>query len=134
MPLRCKSSIDGWKGSFWIYLWCRFVWYHFFAQSIEINEQYASALNYNLNYSVKELQRIMDYYEIKGTKLNKGNMIELLYKNISFLIMSSQAYKSLSELQIQKIEKFSKIIQSNVETIENCGGGSVRCMIAEVFN
>ena len=46
--------------------------------NIEINEQYASALNYNLNYSVKELQRIMDYYEIKGTKLNKGNMIELL--------------------------------------------------------
>ena len=61
-------------------------------------------------------------------------MIELLYKNISFLVMSSQAYKSLSELQIQKIEKFSKIIQSNVETIENCGGGSVICMIAEVFN
>ena len=46
--------------------------------NIEIKEQYASALNYNLNYSVKELQRIMDYYEIKGTKLNKGNMIELL--------------------------------------------------------
>ena len=46
--------------------------------NIEINEQYAIALNYNLNYSVKELQRIMDYYEIKGTKLNKGNMIELL--------------------------------------------------------
>ena len=74
--------------------------------------------------------------EISEIQLNSfaGNMIELLYKNISFLIISSQAYKSLSELQIQKIEKFSKIIQSNVETIESCGGGSVRCMIAEVFN
>ena len=47
--------------------------------------------------------------------------------------MSSHAYKSLTKNQINKIEKFSKIIHSNVETIENCGGGSVRCMIAEVF-
>ena len=48
--------------------------------------------------------------------------------------MSSKAYKSLTKNQIKKIEKFSKIIHSSVETIENCGGGSVRCMIAEVFN
>jgi len=52
--------------------------------NIEINAQCASTLNYNLNYSVKELQRILDYYEINGNKLNKknklnkGNMIELL--------------------------------------------------------
>ena len=74
--------------------------------------------------------------EISEIQLNSfaGNMIELVFENKSFLIMSSQAYKSLSKNQIQKIEKFSKIIHSSVETIENCGGGSVRCMIAEVFN
>ena len=74
--------------------------------------------------------------EISESQLNSfaGNMIELVYENNSFLVMSSQAYKSLSLDQINKVEKFSKIIQSNVETIENCGGGSVRCMIAEVFN
>ena len=74
--------------------------------------------------------------EISEIQLNSfaGNMIELVFDNRSFLIMSSQAYKSLTKNQIQKIEKFSKIIHSSVETIENCGGGSVRCMIAEVFN
>lgn len=74
--------------------------------------------------------------EISESQLNSfaGNMIELVFENNSFLVMSSQAYKSLSLDQINKIEKFSKIIQSNVETIESCGGGSVRCMIAEVFN
>ena len=74
--------------------------------------------------------------EISEIQLNSfaGNMIELVFDNRSFLIMSSQAYKSLTKNQIQKIEKFSKIIHSSVETIENCGGGSVRCMIAEIFN
>ena len=74
--------------------------------------------------------------EISEIQLNSfaGNMIELVFENKSFLIMSSQAYKSLTKNQIQKIEKFSKIIHSSVETIESCGGGSVRCMIAEVFN
>jgi len=74
--------------------------------------------------------------EINENQLNSfaGNMIELVYQNHSFLIMSSKAYKSLTKNQIKKIEKFSKIVHSSVETIENCGGGSVRCMIAEVFN
>ena len=74
--------------------------------------------------------------EINENQLNSfaGNMIELVFKNNSFLIMSSKAYKSLTKNQIKKIEKFSKIVHSSVETIENCGGGSVRCMIAEVFN
>ena len=74
--------------------------------------------------------------EINENQLNSfaGNMIELVFQNHSFLIMSSKAYKSLTKNQIKKIEKFSKIVHSSVETIENCGGGSVRCMIAEVFN
>jgi len=74
--------------------------------------------------------------EINENQLNSfaGNMIELVFQNNSFLIMSSKAYKSLTKNQIKKIEKFSKIVHSSVETIENCGGGSVRCMIAEVFN
>ena len=74
--------------------------------------------------------------EISEIQLNSfaGNMIELVFENKSFLVMSTQAYKSLTKNQIHKIEKFSKIIHSSVETIENCGGGSVRCMIAEVFN
>ena len=48
--------------------------------------------------------------------------------------MSQTAYDSLDVIQIEKISTYSKIISSSVDTIEKCGGGSVRCMIAEVFN
>ena len=74
--------------------------------------------------------------EISSRQLNSfaGNMIELVYNNHSYLVMSASAYESLSKEQIIKINKYSKIIFSDVSTIEYCGGGSVRCMIAEIFN
>ena len=73
---------------------------------------------------------------IDNQQLNSfaGNMIELIFDNKSYLIMSSSAYSSLSAQQINNIEKYSQIIYSDVSTIEYCGGGSVRCMIAEIFN
>jgi len=74
--------------------------------------------------------------EISSRQLNSfaGNMIELVYNNQSYLVMSASAYESLSKEQIIKINKYSQIIFSDVSTIEYCGGGSVRCMIAEIFN
>ena len=63
-----------------------------------------------------------------------GNMIELIVNKNSFLIMSQIAYNSLNRNQIERLSKYSKIISSSVDTIEKCGGGSVRCMIAEIFN
>ncbi|MGY8946075.1 MAG: citrulline utilization hydrolase CtlX [Flavobacteriales bacterium] len=63
-----------------------------------------------------------------------GNMIELKVNNDSIIVMSQAAYDSLDDIQIKKISKYSKIISSSVDTIEKCGGGSVRCMIAEVIN
>lgn len=74
--------------------------------------------------------------EISEAQLNlfAGNMIELINNSGSFLFMSQSAYISLTENQINKISKYSKIIYTSVSTIENCGGGSVRCMIAEIFN
>jgi hypothetical protein len=50
-----------------------------------------------------------------------------------FLIMSQAAYDSLNKSQISAIEKHCKILYSPLETIETCGGGSARCMMAEVF-
>jgi hypothetical protein len=47
--------------------------------------------------------------------------------------MSGTAHKSLSKDQIKKIEKYCPIISSSLDTIETCGGGSARCMMAEVF-
>lgn len=63
-----------------------------------------------------------------------GNMLQVKGKdNASFLVMSSSAYQALRKEQLQKIEKYNTIIHSSLETIETCGGGSARCMMAEVF-
>jgi len=50
-----------------------------------------------------------------------------------FMVMSSQAYNSLREDQIAAIKRHCDIIHSPLDTIETCGGGSARCMMAEVF-
>jgi len=54
-----------------------------------------------------------------------------LDKNI--LVMSEQAFKSLKLDQIRAIEKYSEIIYAPLDVIEKYGGGSARCMIAEIF-
>lgn len=74
--------------------------------------------------------------EISEDQVNSfaGNMLQVRGNNDQlYLIMSQSAYDSLSENQIKKIEKHSKIMSSSLETIETCGGGSARCMMAEVF-
>lgn len=63
-----------------------------------------------------------------------GNVLEL--KNSSqesFLIMSTSAFNSLSSFQKNKINNSMSILHSSLDTIEHFGGGSARCMIAEIF-
>ncbi len=63
-----------------------------------------------------------------------GNMLQVIGKdNIRYTVMSEAAFKSLSEDQVAKIEEYSTILCSNLETIETWGSGSERCMMAEVF-
>ncbi|MDO9260790.1 MAG: arginine deiminase-related protein [Flavobacteriaceae bacterium] len=63
-----------------------------------------------------------------------GNMIHVKgAENKSFIVMSEKAYQSLSHQQKNQLEKHGEIIYSDVNTIETCGGGSVRCMMTEVF-
>lgn len=63
-----------------------------------------------------------------------GNMLEVRgMGDRPYLVMSTSAFKSLRADQIQKIEQHSTILHSDLETIESCGGGSARCMMAEVF-
>ncbi len=50
-----------------------------------------------------------------------------------YLVMSTSAFNSLTPEQRKAIEKHCPIIHSSLETIETCGGGSARCMMAEVF-
>ena len=63
-----------------------------------------------------------------------GNMLQVQNEaGDKFLVMSESAYKSLTPAQIQNIEKYCEIIYSDLNTIETNGGGSARCMLAEVF-
>jgi len=63
-----------------------------------------------------------------------GNMLQVLgTNNQPYLVMSSAAYHSLQQDQLDAIKKHCSIIHSSLDTIEACGGGSARCMMAEVF-
>lgn len=77
-----------------------------------------------------------DIIEITEDQVNQfaGNMLQLLGKNNTpFLTMSQSAFDSLRADQLSKLEKHTKIISSSLQTIEACGGGSARCMMAEIF-
>lgn len=74
--------------------------------------------------------------EITYEQLNQfaGNMIELANdKGESLIVMSQAALDSLDNDQRERLSKHSTIIASPIPIIEENGGGSVRCMIAEVF-
>ena len=63
-----------------------------------------------------------------------GNMLQVQNEEgTQFLVMSETAYKALTKEQIQKIESYCEIIYADLNTIEVNGGGSARCMLAEVF-
>lgn len=77
--------------------------------------------------------------EVVNISLNQmnhfaGNMLQVKNdKREKLLIMSSQAYFSLHQSQITELEKYCRIIHSPLNIIEENGGGSARCMMAEVF-
>lgn len=63
-----------------------------------------------------------------------GNMLQLKgTDDKSYLVMSKSAHESLTAEQIEKLEKHATILSSSLDTIEACGGGSARCMMAEIF-
>jgi hypothetical protein len=63
-----------------------------------------------------------------------GNVLQLnSAEGESVLMMSDQARDALDEAQIQRLEMYAHIIDSPVGTIEDCSGGGIRCMVAEVF-
>ncbi|MDG1351055.1 MAG: arginine deiminase-related protein [Crocinitomicaceae bacterium] len=61
-----------------------------------------------------------------------GNMLQVMGHE-PLLVMSSSAFSSLTKQQIEKIQAYNPILHSSLDTIEACGGGSARCMMAEVF-
>lgn len=84
----------------------------------------------------QSLSRHHEIVEISQSQLQAfaGNMLALKNnQNEELMVMSEQAYKSLNAGQKQKIEKYCRIVSSPLDTIESIGGGSARCMIAEIF-
>ena len=62
-----------------------------------------------------------------------GNMLEVKSKNgDTLIVMSESAFRALDREQKSSLEKHGKLIYADIQTIENNGGGSVRCMMAEV--
>jgi hypothetical protein len=63
-----------------------------------------------------------------------GNMLQVVGSNNKhYLVMSNSAHQSLTKAQLHRIEEHCEIIFANLDTIEACGGGSARCMMAEIF-
>jgi len=90
-----------------------------------------------------DLKRVID--SLKATKheiiliseeqMNSfaGNMYQLYnFKGESFIVMSEQAFKSLNRDQIKQLEQYGSLLYSSLYTIEKHGGGSARCMIADI--
>lgn len=71
---------------------------------------------------------------IEQMKHFAGNMLQVTNKKgKAFLLMSARAYESLSLQQRKKLEQYNHILPVPLDTIETNGGGSARCMVAEVF-
>ena len=83
-----------------------------------------------INQSEKKLIEISE----KQVESFAGNMLELVNENNeSVLVMSKSAEDSLNQNQKNIITNYSRIVSCDINTIEVCGGGSARCMMAEIF-
>lgn len=74
--------------------------------------------------------------EITESQVNQfaGNMLQLNdVQGNSLLIMSQSAKDSLTSTQLNQLQEHAKIVSSSLQIIEACGGGSARCMMAEIF-
>ena len=92
----------------------------------------------------KERKNVVDHLKQDGKEIISiteeqmhhfaGNMLQVAgTSDQRYLVMSSAAYNSLRPDQISILEKYNPIVHSTLDTIETCGGGSARCMMAEVF-
>lgn len=83
----------------------------------------------------KLIQTGKEIIEISLEQMNKfaGNMLQVRDKlNKTHLVMSEQAYNSLNNHQKQRLNALDHIIHVPLYTIETNGGGSARCMMAEI--
>lgn len=87
-----------------------------------------------LKQSFRSTGKELIYISLNQMEQFAGNMLELQNtKAERLLLMSRRAYQSLNPQQISSLSKYARIIHTGLEHIENAGGGSARCMIAELY-
>lgn len=63
-----------------------------------------------------------------------GNMLQVVTADgRSLIVMSKSAFEALTTKQKEILSKYGQLVAAQLDTIEACGGGSARCMLAEVF-
>lgn len=83
---------------------------------------------------LKDTQKEIIYITERQATHFAGNMLQVKnQQGEKLLVMSEQAYQSLTKDQLNQIALHTDILYSPLDTIEACGGGSARCMMAEVF-
>lgn len=88
------------------------------------------------NVSKHLLEDKKEIIEITEEQMNQfaGNMLQVQgADDKTYLVMSQAARESLTDKQVAQIEKHTNILSADLNTIETLGGGSARCMMAEVF-
>ena len=78
----------------------------------------------------------LEIVEISFAQMNAfcGNMLQLQTSyNVNLLVMSKSSFQALNTEQKNTLSKYSELLPLSIPTIETVGGGSVRCMIAEIF-
>jgi hypothetical protein len=81
------------------------------------------------------LQSEKEIIRISASQMNQfaGNMLQLENdRKEKILVMSSAAWNALLPEQIEKLTKYNRILHASLQQIETNGGGSARCMIAEI--
>jgi len=82
----------------------------------------------------QESKKVIIEINMKQLHHFAGNMLQVKNRDGEpLLIMSTQAFNSLSLEQVNELDSFNRIIHSPLDTIESAGGGSARCMLAEVW-
>jgi hypothetical protein len=88
--------------------------------------------------------KLMESFEISGkevveisiSQMNNfaGNILQVMGSNETpLIVMSKTAFNSMDKPQISRLEKYGELISPSLKTIETYGGGSARCMMAELF-
>ena len=95
---------------------------------------------FDFKYLSLELNAGVEYGHLinsSGVEVKRGNVVNdpvpVYFYSDKYIGMMSRKSESLNKHQIVSIEKHCEIMHSSLDTIEACGGGSARCMMAEVF-